>query len=124
MVVGCVAIQHSKGYNTCSTACAEARDTEPATRRGMPETRCGTPATRSTTGHDTAGAGPRHGDACALPGRSARGLCVQPGPLGVHPTQFWTQCTISITIWTTIHKHCSQDFSKKSNQIKSNLLKN
>ena len=70
---------------------------------------------------------PRHCTVPPRPRRSARSLgapCAQPWSVGcapVHPTQFWTQCTVSVTIWTTVHKHCSQDFSKKikSNQIKS-----
>ena len=28
----------------------------------------------------------------------------------VHLTQFLTQCTISVTFWTTVHEHCSHDF--------------
>ena len=46
---------------------------------------------------------------CARPVRAA---WVQ-GVHLVHPTQFWTQCTVSVTVWTTVHEHCSHDFSKK-----------
>ena len=30
-----------------------------------------------------------------------------PGCSPVHPTSFWTQCTVPITIWDTVHEHYS-----------------
>ena len=86
-------------------------------------------ATRPVLGHDMAHCAPRHGTVHARPGHSARSLgapCAQPRSVGcalVHPTQFWTQCTVSVTVWTTIHEHCSQEKKIKSNQIKSNGIK-
>ena len=65
------------------------------------------PATRHTARHDT-----------ALCARSLSAPCAQPWSVGcapVHPTQFWTQCTISVTVCTTVHEHYSQDFSKNNN---------
>ena len=84
------------------------------------------PATRPGQAYDTAGQGLRHsrakpttrlGQACDMatpslrydaarerPGCSARSLgapCAQPGSVGcahVHPTQIWTQCTVSVTV--------------------------
>ena len=51
------------------------------------------------------------------PGCSARGLCAQLS-LGVHlvhPTQFWTQCIVSDSLFgtlfmNTVHEHCSRSF--------------
>ena len=45
------------------------------------------------------------------------------GRLGVHLvhlTQFWTQCIVSVTVWTDVHEHCSKDFFflKIKNKIK------
>ena len=40
----------------------------------------------------------------------------------VHPTQFWTQCTVFESLFgtlfmTTVHEHCSANFSKKKGII-------
>ena len=76
--------------------------------------------TRPATGCDTVGAWPRHSPAHGMsvrPERTARNLgapCAQQGSVGcasVHPTQFWTQCTVSeslfgILFMNTVHKIC------------------
>ena len=68
-------------------------------------------------GCDTAGARPRHDPtraACerglsalrtpwAHHARSQGQLCVHT----VHLTYFWTQCIVSVTVWDTVHEHCS-----------------
>ena len=94
MAVGCVAIQHSQG---CDTA-VHARDTGPR-YDAWPATRPATgPAIRRCGRHDMAPSG-----------RAAWSIGCAP----VHPTQFWTQCTVSVTVWDTVHEHCSQEIFKK-----------
>ena len=82
------------------------------------------PATRPGHGHDMAQRTACARDLSSLRApwahhaRSQGQLCVHI----VHLTYFWTRCTVSVTIWDTVHEHCSQDFSKKKNQIKSNQI--
>ena len=89
------------------------------TRPGRRATRCYTPATLPMLACDMTHCTPRHGAVRARLGSSARSLgapCAQPGSVGcvpMHLTQFWTQCTVIVTVWTTVHEHCSQDFSKR-----------
>ena len=83
----------------------------PATRsRGTRDTAPGQACDTTRPGCDTVGAGPRHG-AVHVPwahhARSQGQLCVHI----VHLTYFWTQCTVSVTVWTTVHKF----FRKKIN---------
>ena len=58
-------------------------------------------ATRPVLGHDTT-------PLCSTIRRGARGMgapCTQPGSVGcapVHPTQFWTQCTVSESLFGTL----------------------
>ena len=86
----------------------------PGQRHGRPRPRYGRarPAIRRHCS-------PRHSSVSARSGCSARSLgapCAQPGSVGcapVHPTQFWTQCTFSVTVWHTIHK-----IFQKNNKIK------
>ena len=63
-------------------------------------------------GHDTAGPSLRYGTTIR---RSVSGLGAQAGQAVhlVHPTQVWTQCTVSVTVWDTVHEHCSQNFFEK-----------
>ena len=104
VAAGCVAIQHSQGCDT-ATAAATIQLCRCATRRG-------TPVTRPTTRCDTASVGPRHGVVRSRLGRSVRyarslGAPWSVGCAPMHPTLFWTQCTFSVTVWTTVHEHCS-----------------
>ena len=80
--------------------------------------------------YDTTGWGPRHGLVCATIQPSARHdttPCARPGHSGiaawvqgvhlVHLTQFWTQCTVSESLFgtlfmNTVHEHCSRGFKK------------
>ena len=91
--------------------------------RGRVTTRPLGPATRPAAGLAIRRYG-RHDSAPSV--RCARGLGAvgaQPGRSGrttwfvwcapMHPTQFWTQYTVSVTVWDTVHEHCSQDLKKK-----------
>ena len=61
--------------------------------------------TRSCVSHDTAQRAPRHDAVRSAWAQWARSLAQ--GVHLVHPTQFWTQCIVSVTVWTTVHEHCS-----------------
>ena len=71
------------------------------TRSGRRAIRRDTPATQPVLGL-------RHGTLRAMTRRSARSLgapCAQPRFVGcapVHPTQFWTQCTVSESLFGTL----------------------
>ena len=108
---------------------------EPATRRVV----AGVCAQRHGRGLlDTTERGPRQSLVCATIQPSAchdTAPCARHGLSGcaawvqgvhlVHLTQFWTQCTVSLTVWTTVHEHYSQIFFEKikKNKIKSNEIK-
>ena len=74
------------------------------TRQGRRATRCDTPATQPVLGL-------RHGTLRATTRRGARSMGA-PWSVGcapVHPTQFWTQCTVSESLFgtlflTTVHE--------------------
>ena len=94
----CIARQ---ARNTAS----QARDTV-ASACNMAQGRAYDTAARPTT---RPAAGPRY---CAV-GATARAR-VRPSARRlakaehlVHPASFWTQCTVSVTVWTTVHEHCS-----------------
>ena len=83
-------------------------------------------AIRPRGAYDTTNAGPRYGatappdtSQCALPGRSARGLCEQAGfrvcTWCTNPVL--TQCTVlshclGTLFMNTVHEHCSRGFQK------------
>ena len=72
---------------------------------------------RQGGGRDTAPGAPRHGRPSVQRARS-----LGQGVHLVHPTQSGLNALFLVTVWDTIHEHCSQDFSKKR-IIKSNQIK-